>query len=626
MRLIYLLSTLLCLNSSLFASEADTLCMEEVVVTGSRATTDVRYLPVTVSVVSHDVLTAEHQPSVLPTLSRLVPGMFVTSRAMMGYGVSSVGAGALSIRGISGTTGQLLVLIDGHPQYNGVYGHPIGDAHQTLGVERVEVLRGPASVLYGSNAMGGVLNIVTRQMQRDGVHTNVTAGAGSYGTVETQVSNQVRSGKFSSMAGLEYNRSDNHRERMDFSQYGGSLKLGYDFSEHWKAAANADVTHFDASAPGTLQSPLWNADQWITRGAVALSLENKYEHVSGGISVFTSFGRHKIDDGTSDPVNSPTTRYFRSRDNLAGISLYESARLFKGNHTTFGFDYQHIYGKAWYTDKVTKLEVPSGKQSGKSKRDEVAGYIDFRQDVVSWLTLDAGLRADHHSVSGTELIPQGGIVARPILGGELKATVSKGFRNPTMRELYLYAVANENLEPERMMNYELAWSHRLMSSRFSYGVNLFYLKADNLIQRQPDAAGVMHNENTGEVENVGFEVQADYQLSNRWNLHTHHSYLHMETPVLASPTYKGLAGFRFHEGRWTAQADLQYVAGLYKAVGASPEKENFCLLSASVNHRVWKGLKLWLRIETLIGERSYEIVKGYPLPNATVMGGFSWDF
>jgi len=270
------------------------------------------------------------------------------------------------------------------------------------------------------------------------------------------------------------------------------------------------------------------------------------------------------------------------------------------------------------------LDTPN-KQSGRSERDEVAAYLDVRQEVLSWLTLAAGLRVDHHSVTGTELIPQGGLVIRPISDGEIKATVSKGFRNPTMREMYLYPPSNEDLDPERLINYELAWSHRLLDGRLSYGVNVYYLKADNLIQTQP-VNGKPRNVNTGEVENVGFEVQADWRINPRWALTTNHSYLHMENPVLAAPEYKGLLGCRYAEGRWSARADIQYISNLYKAVGATPETENFCMLSASVSHRVWKGLRLWLRAETLIGEQEYEIVKGYPMPHATVMAGFSWDF
>ena len=235
---------------------ADSLEIGEVVVTGTRNATDVRHLPMTVTIVDRTTLTAEHQPSVLPTVMREVPGLFITSRAMMGYGVSTGAAGGINLRGITGGAGQLLVLIDGHPQYQGIYGHPIADSYQTLMAERVEVLRGPTSVLYGSNAMGGVMNIVTRQFKQDGVNTNIQLGAGSYGTIQTEASNQVRSGKFSSTVSVQYNRTDNHRPRMGFEQYGGYLKLGYDFNEHWNAYVDANITHFNASYPGTEDKPM----------------------------------------------------------------------------------------------------------------------------------------------------------------------------------------------------------------------------------------------------------------------------------------------------------------------------------------------------------------------------------
>ena len=123
-------------------TKSDSLSLEEVVVTGTRYATDVRHLPMTVTIVDRATLTAEHQPSVLPTVMREVPGLFVTSRTMMGYGVSTGAAGGINLRGITGGAGQLLVLIDGHPQYQGIYGHPISDSYQTLMAERVEVLRG----------------------------------------------------------------------------------------------------------------------------------------------------------------------------------------------------------------------------------------------------------------------------------------------------------------------------------------------------------------------------------------------------------------------------------------------------------------------------------------------------
>ena len=151
--------------------------IDEVVVTGTRNETDIRHLPMTISVVGRQQIEKRYEPSLLPLLTEQVPGFFTTSRGIMGYGVSTGAAGGMSLRGIGGSpTAGLLVLIDGHPQYMGLMGHPIADAYQSMLTEKVEVLRGPASVLYGSNAMGGVINIVTRKQQDEGGRTNMQVG------------------------------------------------------------------------------------------------------------------------------------------------------------------------------------------------------------------------------------------------------------------------------------------------------------------------------------------------------------------------------------------------------------------------------------------------------------------
>ena len=601
-------------------AQNDSVALREIVVTGTRNATDVRHLPMTVTVVDRATLTATHQSSVLPTVMQQVPSLFVTSRSMMGYGVSTGAAGGINMRGISGGAGQMLVLIDGHPQYQGIYGHPISDSYQTLMAERIEVLRGPASVLYGSNAMGGVMNIVTRAVPvgQNFVETHLSLGAGSYGTVQAEASNQQRSGRFSSTVSAQYGRTDNHRPRMGFEQYGGYMKLGYDLNSHWNTYVDANITHFNASYPGAVSNPLYGADQWITRGVVSAALENHYGHTSGALSVYSNFGRHKIDDGTADPAK-PTQRYFRSKDALTGISWYQSAQLFEGNRLTAGIDYQHIYGNAYYTSKETGevLDTPN-KQSARSHRNEIAGYVDFRQDLAGWLTIDAGIRVDHHSITGTEWIPQAGIVVRPVSTGEVKAMVSKGFRNPTMREMYLYPPSNEELLPERLWNYELSWRQRL--GNISYGANLYYIKGDNMIQTVN-----RQNVNTGEIENYGLELEAQWRVNSQWTVTTNHSLLHMEHPVVAAPEYKGYLGASYQRGRWSVNAGLQYIDGLYTAVGDNETKESFCLLDASIAYALTKGVSLWVRGENLLAQ-SYEINLGYPMPRATLMGGVQVRF
>lgn len=589
--------------------------LDNVVVTGTRNVTDIRHLPMTISVVNRDKLTENQRVNVLPTLSEQVPGLFVTARSMMGYAVSDGAAGGISLRGLGSGAGRMMVLIDGHPQYQGIFGHSISDSYQTMMADRVEVLRGPASMLYGSNAMGGVVNIVTRSMREDGVKTDINLGAGSYGTFQGEFTNRIRSGKFYSVVAGQYGRSDNNRPSMGFEQYGGYAKLGYDFSPHWTAYADVNVTHFNSSYPGSTYEPLLGARQWITRGVASAVVENHYGRTSGAVSVYHNFGRHKINDGYA-PGEQPQENYFLSNDALTGFSIYQSATFFTGNRITVGLDYQHIYGKAWNRVIATGEDLDP---IGHHHENEIAGYVDFRQDLFRWLTVDAGVRVDHHSQTGTEWVPQGGLVFRMVKDGELKAMVSKGFRNPTIREMYLWRPANADLRPERMMNYELSWKQRLCGGAFSYGINLFYINGDNIIQTAMVDNRPM-NVNTGAIENSGVEAEFAWKANRYLSLNGNYCFLHMHNKVLAAPEHKAYLGADYRRGRWMLAGGLQYIDGLYTQVDPTEIQENFILLNVTAAYKALPWLNIWAKGENLLAQK-YEINYGYTMPKATFIGG-----
>ena len=600
--------------------------IDEVVVTGTRNETDVRHLSQTVTVEDRSKIDRSLQSSLLPVLTEQVPGLFVTARGIMGYGVSGGAAGSISLRGLSGGTARLMVMIDGHPQYAGIFGHPIADAYQSFLAERVEVLRGPASVLYGSNAMGGVINIVTRKMQGDGVKTNVRAGYGSYNTLETELTNRIRKGRFSSVVSGSYNRTDGHRPDMGFEQYGGYAKLGYEMTDNWNVWGDVNVTHFNASYPGPAGAPLVDGDQRITRGMTALAVENHYEKTSGAVSFFYNWGHHWINDGyTPSAGEGPKDERFLSNDNMMGVSLYQSARLFRGNRTTLGFDWFRYGGHAWN-------EYVSGERAGTTsdlvdkREDELAGYVDFRQDIGAWLTFNAGLRADHHSRIGLEWVPQTGLAFHLPHAMELKVSASKGFRYPILREMYMFPPQNPDLQPESMWSYELAFSQRLMDGRLTYGVNLFYIDGKNLIVTLPNPHGSgMLNQNSGRIENSGVELQGAYRINRYWSVDGNYSYLHMKNPVIAAPEHKLYVGANLSCGRWNVSSGVQYIAGLYTAVGGDESKEDFVLWNLSASFRISQWLDIWVRGENLLAQR-YEINAGYPMPRATVMAGVNLNF
>lgn len=600
-------------------SLAEQVKIADVVVTGTRNRTDIRHLPMTVSVVGRDKVESAMQPSLLPMLSEQVPGLFVTARGVMGYGVSTGGSGSISLRGLSGGAGRLMVLIDGHPQYMGIMGHPMADAYQSIMVEQAEVLRGPASVLYGSNAMGGVVNIVTRKMHEEGVKTDINAGYGSYNTLQTELTNRVRKGRFTSVIGGSYNRTDGHRARMGFDQYTAHVQLGVQMTEAWSVRADADLTHFNASNPGTTTKPLFDARQHITRGVASVAIENEYERTSGAVSAFYNWGRHRINDGFAEG-GTPLDYRFNSRDRMAGVSLYQSVRMFEGNRLTIGADYFNFGGEAWnkYLDgKRTPLVDKS--------RNEVAGYLDFRQNIGRWLTLDAGLRADWLAHFRAEWIPQIGLSFHLPRAVELKVSASKGFRFPTIREMYMFPPQNPDLRAERMWNYEIAASQRLLDGRLSWGVNVFYIDGDNIILTVPNPNGSGRlNMNSGRIRNAGVEAQASWRIAPAWSIDTNYSYLYMENPVVASPEHKFHIGGAFHKGRWDVMTGVQYIANLYTNTD-SGTTEDFVLWNVRAQFRAAKWVSVWVRGDNLLAQR-YCINEGYPMPRATVMGGVKFSF
>ncbi len=600
--------------------------IEELVVTGTRSETDVRHLSQTVTVVNRHTLEERMQQSLLPVLTEEVAGMFVTQRGVMGYGVSGGAAGGISIRGMSGGTARVMVMIDGHPQYAGIFGHPIADACQTYWAEKVEVLRGPASVLYGSNAMGGVINIVTQKNKEDGVRTHARAGYGSYNTLETEVTNQVRKGRFTSTVSGSYNRTDGHRENMNFEQYGGYAKLGFALTDNWSARADINATHFNASYPGPEDAPLEDGDQSITRGMTSFAVEDNYEKTSGAASFFYNWGRHKINDGyTPSEGEGPKDYRFHSRDRMMGVSVYQSAQCFEGNRVTVGFDWFRYGGHAWN-------KYVSGENAGTEvdvvdkTEDEVAGYVDFRQNVSYWLTLNAGVRVDHHSRVGTEVVPQGGMAFHLPYFIELKASATKGFRYPILREMYMYGAQNPDLDAEEMWNYEVAFSQRLKGGRLTYGVNLFYIDGENMIETvaNPNGSGRL-NRNTGEVENMGFEVEGAFGINEHWRVSGNYSFLHMENPVIAAPEHKVNVGGAYSCGRWNVSTGVQYIGGLYTAVGDEEEQEDYVVWNMRGSVRLAKWVDIWVRGENLLAQR-YEINAGYPMAKCTVYGGVNIKF
>jgi len=583
----------------------DSVKLEEVVVTGSKVEISRKLIPLSVSQISRQEIESTGQINILPSLNTFVPGIFVTERNILGFGVAAGGSGGISMRGIGGAPNTgVLVLIDGHPQYQGIFGHPLADAYVASDVEKVEIIRGSGSLLYGSNAMGGVVNIITRKNKQEGISGNIGASYGSYNTQKYFGTVGLKKDKFSVFASANHDQTDGTRVNTDFNITNGFAKVGYELNKNLNLSADFNIAQFNANDNGSIYLAIpkpFNID--ITRGKTSLSLENKYENIEGALKVYHNFGEHVLSDG------------FQSTDRNSGAMLYQTLKLRKSSVLTGGIDFKQ------YAGKVTNQPFLAANDSLIAV-NELAAYLYGQQTLFNKLTISAGLRVENSSKFGTELVPMGGLSYVLTDNTSLKASVSKGFRSPTIMEMYLYA-PNPDLQPERMINYELSWLQSLLKNKLNLELTAFKVKGENLIQVVVPPVPAKR-QNVGTFDNQGIEFSAKYSLTKNLHFHANYSYINLDKIVVAVPRAQLNVGANYSYKIWSAHVNLQNIDQLYTNI-ATTSIESYSLLSARLSCRPIKNLELFMAGNNLLNE-TYQINYGYPMPRINFNSGVSYKF
>ncbi len=591
-------------------SVKDTLSLDEVIVTGSRVEVSRRNMPVNVSVITAEEIDEIEESAVLPVVSRMVPSLFVSERGITGFGRDGASsAGNITIRGIGGNpNSEVLVLVDGQPQYMGIFGHPLPNSYVASDLERVEIIRGPASILYGSNAMGGVLNFITRDQTREGISGSVRAAYGSFNTQKYMGNAGLKKGKFSLFTSFNHDQTDGHRANSSFRINNGYVKAGYMLNEHIDVRADLNLARFHSVDPGSVYAEepvIFKAD--MLRGKASVSVSDNYAKTEGGLFAFYNYGQHDFSDG------------WISHDENYGLSFYQAIRLFRGNLTTAGYDYKDYGGRG-----------NSGMRANQwLTAQDHAGYIISRQNLGQRFMISAGLRLEHNSLFGNILVPQGGASCHLGEAATVKASVSKGFRNPTIMELYLFA-PNPDLLPEEMTNYELSYDQLLMAGKMTTELTIYYITGSNLIQTGPNPAPPppITRFNSGDFRHKGIELIADYAPSARLSINSSYSYLHMDQPRLNAPVHQIFAGINYRWNDFTFALQSNYIGSLYVAleeINGLTKKVDYLLMNASVKYRPLSFLEVFLSGKNLTNTR-YQIEYGYPMPEINFMAGAGVKF
>lgn len=541
--------------------------------------------------------------TVLDAVEALVPGAFVTRRGVVGYGIATNGTGGVAIRGIGNqpNTG-VLVVVDGRPDFQGLMGHPLPDFYSLSDAAAVAVTEGPASVLYGSNAMGGVIEIQPSR-PAEGMSTRLTSGLGSYLTGQHRLAHGARLERsfYSLAAGVSHTRGD--RPSSAFRNQDGSVALGRDFSERWKGSLDARYGHFHVEDPGPESAPLHNSYARVGRGGFSLNLDNSGGRTWGYTRVYSSLGNHYITDG------------FRSIDRTTGLRVNQHVALTPALTVEGGTDVVRYGGRA--------RNVVQGLDYGRHNLHSEAGFARAQWLPASRLRFHSGLRYEHHSAFGGLVVPEAGFGLSLHPRYTLSAQVGRGFRNPTIRELYLFPAPNPELLPEHLWNHQVSLQAR-PADTLEASVTAFYADLRDgivVMGRFPNLAMV----NAGRALNRGIETMLRWRPSRRVVLRSGHAWVHSTNLQPYVPEHKWNYAVEVDAGRAFLHFGGITAGSRWGDAQHTRRMDGYSAAAVRVSVPAGRRTSFFTMVDNLLNRR-YEVVPGYRMPGINASGGLTVHF
>jgi len=542
----------------------------DVTVTAAPVLKAVRDCSVSVSVLNETDLLAARPLNALGALTRL-PGIFA-------HRTGDFGRTDIEIRGLGQRGQRIAILVDGRPEIMGIYGCAVTHAYPLDNVERIEVVRGPSSVLYGPDAMGGVVNVITRRPE-GGFRTDLTTAYGAYQTFSFNLRHGGELGRFHYFVTGDRMSSRGHVANSSYLGSAFTGQAGYDLGAGWALTLRGKYFDGKKDEPGPLALPALTSWNNYQRGSADLSLDGKWDRGEMSVMAYNDFGRHVFSDG------------WNSRDFYRGFLARGSLSLGAANRLSFGLDARFFGGKSYNSPK------------GEWSKSDIGLYV--HDEIVlgrRWI-FTAGARLDRDSLFGWEASPQAGLVWHPGEKTSFRVTASKAFRTPHLNELYLFPSSNPDLEPERAWNLELGF-HQMIAGFLDLDAAVFTMEGANLIETVANPAGPapFKFRNIGRFAFSGFELGLKADLLP--SLTAGGSISLMDTGGLTKgrPGRKIDFDLRWRAGRFqaflTAQSVSDYYAGDRKTLPIS----SYTLINGRVEFAVTPKLGLFAELNNIGGE------------------------
>lgn len=544
-----------------------------------------------------------------------VPGVFAPQRGIFGFGIGPSGAGTLSIRGSS--TGQRsLFLIDGRPNSMGLFGHALNDSYGVENLDRIEVVRGPDSVRYGSGAMAGSVNLVSKRLFEKGVKSALSLTGGSFGSRRVVLENGLRGNLWDTYATAANDHVDGDREKSQADSSRASLMIGRQLGDGWEAVSAFRHSNDYVQDPGSLsevtarQAAGLSVDKWsrMQRSAADITLRNNGGDWRTSFKAFADYGHNVIRQ------RSTTTYLWDSIDRVFGGSFNLTHSVSERWEWVSGGDFKSAGGDGTNSGLGKHYETRYMSEGG------VFGMA--KGEVFSHLSASAGIRGHRHERYGSSFIPQGGLEYNLPHELKMKASVAKGFRSPTIAELYNLPGSSKDLKPEQGWNYETGFSQK--GAYGGWEVTGYILEGKELIRQDGIAPAVTYR-NTGRFTHKGIEASAHGFVGRRWKISAGATLMDPQNETKANPRQR----FTARVGTLWRKAELAYsVDKVEKLYGADFRQErlpNFTTSTLGADSRLTESLRVFATVENLFNE-SYQLQTGYPMPKRSASAGLRLTF
>jgi len=648
--------------------------LEEIVVTATRHKTPLEEIPASVTVITREQIEATNNLRVDHILRKYAG---IDIRRPSGI----VGRSTVSMRGMGDMPGRTLILLDGHPMNKADTGSVNWNLLRAEDIERIEIVRGPASALYGSNAMGGVINIITRKPVEKPVSFALSSRYGTWNTWNVGATLNGKLKKFGYYLSYDHLESDGYnptpqedRTPYDIKRYLKEdhlwTRFSYDLTD--QSSVTLGYLHFeDKRGEGErYRHPDGVYRSWDTN-RVNLTYEltlGQFEWLVKGFYNQEDYfwNRERLKKGKYTWYKVDVERVD------AGGTIQTTFPLFSWSILTLGVDnkYGSVDGK---DDYILEKDVPSDKVvKNKGKQLSFSFFFNDEITIKEKLVLNIGARydwvksydgsfydssgylqsRDHRDKSWGEFSPRVGLLYRLSDATSVRASVGKAFRAPILDDLYrsgifrgrIYA-ANPELDPERLITYEAGIEHYFTKDLVAR-LSGYYTDAEDFfysirIGIDPGTGRDLYQrKNVGKVEIYGTEMEVNYRifswLSTFFNITWNRSKIKEFDPnptlegndLEYTPRIKCNVGISFsHPKICRAEIVGRYIGDMYtdaENTYAGKLDDHF-VVDVKLSREIFKHIELSLDFMNLFDEH-YEEYLDSEAPRFAVMGGVTLKF